>query len=310
MNKRTLLNLGLLVVIGGLGLVAWLKPGIKKPVVQPPLTALKAAAIHSIRIDRQQSGEVRLQRQGAKWEMLAPRQLPADEFLIKAMLGNLASPTVSHFKLLHAELDRYGLAKPQIRLYLNDTEIDFGATEPLEGNRYVKIGDTVFLTDGSLFYRLNHDALWWIDKQLLPAHAQITAIQLPNATLTLNGGKWHLQPANPDVTSDAIQKLVDAWHDARAVEVAKPGKGKSRGDVAIELAGRSEPVRFEILANSGFLVLLRPDLGVEYRLDNADRKSLLELQAKPPKKSAAGHNGAKESQHARTAGSRNHAPGR
>ena len=64
MNKRTLLNLGLLVLIAGLALIAWLKPGIKKPAVQPPLTTLKAAEIHSIRIDRTQSGNVKLQRQG------------------------------------------------------------------------------------------------------------------------------------------------------------------------------------------------------------------------------------------------------
>ena len=308
MNKRTLLNLGLLIVVVGLGLVAWLKPGIKKPAVQPPLIALKAADIHSIRIDRH-TGEIQLQRKGANWEMLAPRHISADGFVIKAMLGNLSSPTTDHFKVTSAGLGKYGLAEPHIRLYLNGTEIDFGDTEPLEGNRYVKVGDTVYLTDGSLFYRLSHGPLWWVDKQLLPAHAHITAIQLPNATLTLKGSKWQLQPANPDITSDAIQKLVDAWHDARAVGVAKPGKGKSQGDVAIQLAGQSKPIRFEILANSGFLVLARPDLNLEYRLDNDNRKSMLHFQTAKPKKPATGHNGGKVIPHARTAGSRNHPPG-
>lgn len=308
MNKRTILNLVLLTGIVVLALLAWFKPGIKKSPVEPPLTTLKAADIRSIEIERHGTDTVKLQRDNAHWQMLAPRQLAADEYLINPLLKSLGDPTISHFAAGKSQLGQYGLADPQLRLHLNNTEIDFGDTEPLEGHRYVKVGDTVYLTDGSLFYRLSHDALWWVDKALLPANAHITALQLPNATLTLKDGKWQLAPANPDISADSIQKLVDAWHDARAQDVVVPEHGKSAGEVAIELAGESAPVRFEILKNPDFLVLVRPDLNLEYRLEQDEGKALLHLET-TARKTASGHNGKKETPDARTAGSRNHTPG-
>ncbi|HEX5340048.1 MAG TPA: DUF4340 domain-containing protein [Gammaproteobacteria bacterium] len=313
MSKRTLLNLTLLAIIVTLGLLAWFKPGIKTAPVEPPLVTLQAADIHDIQIQRHGSDEVSLRRQGSSWRMTKPREIAADDFLIKATLDNLAAPTISHFKVVAADLARYGLADPQLRLRLNDTEIDFGNTEPLQGHRYVRVGATIFLAAGGLFYRLSHDPLWWVDKQLLPPDAHITALQLPDATLTLKDGKWQLTPADPAVSADAIQKLVDTWHDARAMDVLAPKTGKSAGkpdgEVAIQLAGQTGPLRFEILDNPDFLLLVRPDLKLEYRFENAERDSLLHLQATTPKQPATGHNGAKERPDARAAGSRDHPPG-
>jgi hypothetical protein len=308
MNKRTLLNFALLVSIGALASLAWFRPGLKAPPVEPALTQMKPSDIHDIRISGRDTGEIKLQRQNGAWQMTAPRTMTADHFLIDTALDNLAAPTISHFKTAAADLGKYGLADPQLRLQLNDTEIDFGNTEPLEGHRYVKVGDTIYLTSGTLFYRLNHGALWWVDKQLLPPHARITALQLPDATLTLKDGKWQLAPANPDVSADAIQKLVDAWHDARAMTVLAPEPGRPAGEVAIQLAGQTGPLRFKILDNPDFLLLVRPDLKLEYRFDQDERDSLLKLPA-TAKKSGSGHNGAKETPDARTAGSRDHTPG-
>ncbi|MGH8370602.1 MAG: DUF4340 domain-containing protein, partial [Gammaproteobacteria bacterium] len=230
-----------------------------------------------------------------------------------ATLDSLAAPTINHFKVVAADLARYGLADPQLRLRLNDTEIDFGNTEPLQGHRYVKVGATIFLTTGGLFYRLSHNPLWWVDKQLLSPDAHITALQLPDATLTLQDGKWQLAPVDPAVSADAIQKLVDTWHDARAMDVLAPETGKSAGkpdgEVSIQLAGQTEPLRFEILDNPDFLLLVRPDLKLEYRFESTERDSLLHLQATTPKQPATGHNGGKEQPDARTPGSRDYPPG-
>lgn len=314
MNKRVILNLALLVIIAALALLAWFKPGIKHPPVQPALTTLKPADIHDIRISSHAGATIHLHRQAeSSWQMVAPHALRADDYLIKAFLDNLAIPTISHFKTTGTDLARYGLADPQLRLHLNDTEIDFGSTEPLQGHRYVKLGDTVYLTTGTLFYRLSHDALWWVSKQVLPPAAQITALQLPDATLTLHDGKWRLAPADPAISADAIQRLVDAWRDARAMDVLAPQTDKpadkAAGEVAIQLAGQAEPLRFKILDNPDFLLLVRPDLKLEYRFEHDQGDALLHLQTKAAKQSGTGHNGVKETPDARTAGSRNHPSG-
>ncbi|MGH8282045.1 MAG: DUF4340 domain-containing protein, partial [Gammaproteobacteria bacterium] len=190
----------------------------------------------------------------------------------------------SSFPAKQANLVKYGLNPPQVRLWLNGTEFDFGDAEPLNNYRYVKTGDTIHLVAGLLYFRINHSPLWWASKHLLPCGARIIGLQLPDATLTLKGDKWQLAPANPAITSDAIQSLIDNWKNAQAIGTDKMGKGEPQGEVAVELAGDSQPLRFVILKDPDFLVLARPDLGLQYELDSGQRSALLEL--KPAKASA------------------------
>ncbi|MGH8399978.1 MAG: DUF4340 domain-containing protein, partial [Gammaproteobacteria bacterium] len=72
MNKRVLLNLSLLAILAALALLAWFKPGIKHPPVEPPLTTLRAADIHDIQIQRHGGDVVNLHLRGSSWQMIQP----------------------------------------------------------------------------------------------------------------------------------------------------------------------------------------------------------------------------------------------
>ncbi len=321
MKSRLWLNLALVVVIAVLAALIYFKPGIKKPAPPATLTHLRAADITSIRISRVHTPTVELVRDGASWRMTAPLDIQADQYLVKNLLDDMNESVKSSFPAKQADLGKYGLNPPPIRLWLNRTEFDFGATEPINDYRYVKTGDSIRLTPGLLYFRLIHSPMWWVSKRLLPKDAHIIGLQLPHATLTLKNDKWQLAPANPALSADAIQNLVTAWSTAQAISVGKLGPGKPEGEVAIELAHVAKPLRFAILKEPGFLVLARPDLGLQYNLDRYQRTSLLELKnpartpAATPAKPAAlsnprqpAHTIHKEPPHAGTAGSRNHPP--
>ena len=285
MKSRLWLNLALLITIVILAAIVYFKPGAKKPPPPQLLTNLQAADIKSIKIEPANMPAVELTRTDKGWQMVTPLKIPADEFLVKTILDNIHGDVSDSFKAKPADLEQYGLDPPALRLWLNGTEFDFGGTEPIHNNRYVKTGDEIRLAGNLSFYRLNHQSLWWANRRLLPNDAHITGLQLPDATLTLKGAVWQLSPTNPAITSDAIQTLVDNWKNAQAISTDKIGDGKSQGEVAIELAGGGQPLRFAILSDPNYLVLARPDLGLEYQLDSGQRADLLEL--KPEKAPAA-----------------------
>lgn len=314
MKSRLWLNLALVVVIAVLAALVYFKPGIKKPAPPATLTHLRAADITSIRLSRAHTPTVELVRDGASWRMTAPLNIQADQYLVKSLLDDINESVKNSFPAKQADLGKYGLDPPPIRLWLNRTEFDFGATEPINDYRYVKTGDSIRLTPDLLYFRLIHSPMWWVSKRLVPKDAHIIGLQLPHATLTLKNDKWQLAPANPALSADAIQNLVTAWSMAQAISVDKLGPGKPEGEVAIELAHVTKPLRFAILKEPGFLVLARPNLGIQYELDSGQRDALLVLKSgsSVPKAVTAAKPATpatrKEPVRARTAGSGNHTP--
>jgi hypothetical protein len=287
MKSRLWLNLALVVVVAILVALVYFKPGHKPPAPPQVLTRIQAQAVHNIKIAQPNMPTVELVRSGAVWQMITPSKLPADQFLVKSLLDSLPAVIKGSFRAAPARLVQYGLDPARARLWINGTEFDFGDTEPLNNYRYVLSGGQVHLVSGLLFYRLNHGPYWWVSKRLLPDNAKITALQLPNATLSLKGDHWQLAPANPAVSADAIQTLVGNWQDAQAIGVEKARPGKSVGEVAVELAGGKPALRFAILKDPNFFVLARPDLGIEYQLDSSQRGALLTFKPPSPRPEAA-----------------------
>lgn len=279
MKTRLWLNLALVVIVAILVALVYFKPGHKMPAPAPVLTRLQAKDVHEIKIAQPDTATVELVRENnGAWRMTTPSKLPADEFLVQSLLDSLPAEIKSSFSAVPAKLAQYGLDPARARLWINGTEFDFGDTEPLHNYRYVLSGGQVHVVSGMLFYRLAHRPYWWVSKRLLPEHAEITALQLPDATLMLAGDKWELAPADSAVSADAIQTLVDNWQNAQAIGVEKDQAGKPAGEVAIELAGEKSELRFAILQDPNFFVLARPDLGIAYQFPSDQRAALLSFK--------------------------------
>lgn len=278
-------NLILFLAVAALAALSYFGPLLKHaaPTVQP--IAIKPGAVRDIRIQLPKQAVTELKFTDQGWQMAAPRMLPADPNLIKTLLDYLDQQSSVHFPAVQAELGKYGLDKPLAILWLNGTEFDFGGLQPVDNRQYLLAGGEIYLVNGALFYRLEHDADWWIDKGLVPPGAHITALQLPQATMTLDKkGVWQLAPADPSVSADDIQKLMDSWQEYLAISVAPMGKDPEEGEVSVSLANQKEPIRYAILKDPDFFVLARPDLGLQYELDSSLRDTLLSV--KPPKPAA------------------------
>ena len=162
LNARSKLNLALVLLVAGLAALAYFKPGSKSSTVEQAPALFPAGQTTDIRIARGSEPAYELKRAKDGWQLVAPLALRADDYLLQDLLSEIGSAhSARRYPAAGAEMGKYGLDKPALKLRVNGVEADFGGTEPLQNDRYVKDGDNVDLVGGLLFYRLDHDVYWW-----------------------------------------------------------------------------------------------------------------------------------------------------
>lgn len=280
MNKRNLINLALLLAVIGLALLAWLEPGREAPPAPLKITTLDAAAIDRIRIERP-AGLLEMARRDGRWELTAPIRAPANSIRTDAILSVAAIDSLNSLPVAGLDLATYGLAEPAVRLFLNDTRIDFGNTSPLDQRRYVRVGDTLHLIPDLRYYQLIGGWNGYVSLRLLEENTALERIELPGLTLENHQGSWRPEPAPEHWSADAATALAQNWDTAQAMEV-REHKGEANGEeVRLHVRGREQPIRFVVAAREPELVLVRPDLGLAWHLVSGQAQGLLELSALP-----------------------------
>jgi hypothetical protein len=279
MGARAWLNIWLAVALAVLVWVVWQEPGhAPKPTAK--LTALAPAAINQVTLVNS-SGTLELAKQDGHWRLQAPMAVAANPVRVEDLLQVASAESRSRFPAAGKDLAPFGLAKPSITLRLNDTELRFGTTTPVDQQRYVQIGDTIHLIDDQYSFDLSADVAAYVSRDLVPEGAQPVTVALPDFTLNRGkDGKWSATPAPPGVAEGEMQALADAWREAQALRVAAYDKRPGQGTVTLSLVGGQAPLRYEIIARQPGLILARPDLGLQFYLPKEDAARLLEL--KPP----------------------------
>jgi hypothetical protein len=165
--RRWLINLGLLVLLAGLLLAARLDVG--EALRETRLTALAPADIAGIELHRAGEPAVRLKRDDAGWQMLAPYAVPADAASVAKLLPVAAATLTRTLPAAGLDLGGLGLDPAPVRIVLDGLELRFGGTEPVADQRYVQIGDMVHLIDDRFLPRLMTPTLELVSRRLLPA---------------------------------------------------------------------------------------------------------------------------------------------
>ena len=272
LRSRLFINLVLFVIVFGLALFLFTTEKEEDTTPDVKLTDLNPAAVDTIRIVREQSGEIVFRKENGKWLMQSPYRLPANEFRINTMLKLPGAHSYTWFSKDEVELSRFALDSPQVSIEFDDTRIDFGDTSPLAEQRYVLTNDTVHLINDSLYQQLQAPATFFLDTRLLPEEAEIEAITLPVHTVRQQDGTWHIEP-EADISADDIMRLVEAWKNLNAISVRNYENIKADGTITVELKGQA-PLQFVIAAPLPQLILARPDLGIQYHISGYDAERL------------------------------------
>lgn len=283
MNTRSVLNLTLLGLAAGLAALVYWQPGIERPAGPPKLTTLSPADIAHLVIRPQRGGEIRLDKEQGAWMMRAPIAAYANEFRIDALLGIAQADSHAQFDAGTLELAKFRLDPPATVLRLNDVELAFGDSEPLNNRRYVRNGAAVHLINDDYFYRLQMDFPAFVSNLLLPPQAKPAQIRLPEFSVARAEGQWRLAPAQQQPSPDALNGFVEEWRGAQAIEIDRYEGGAARGEIMVSFEGDAAPLEFLLLETEPDLVLARADLGLRYHL--AAEQALRLMQ--PPSQAAA-----------------------
>ncbi len=291
MTTRTWLNLVLLGGVALLVLVVIYQPGLNTAQPLPSLTALVPAHITHLRIERDGAAPIALERKAQDWIMTAPVRMPANTFRVETVLQVAQAGSHTRLDVAAVSLAEFKLDKPRARLWLDATEIAFGATEPLNGRRYVRLDDSVHLITDTVYFDLIGEFTAFADTALLAPGSRLTQLDLPALRLVRVGeGGWMQAPnrthapPEPEVSMDVINALLDAWRRAGAIQVrpyATPvsAGAKPENMIFIHLEGAEQPLRFDIVSRAPDLVLARADLGVQYHFPAAAVRQLFSLAA-------------------------------
>ena len=285
-GSRTLLNLGLVIIVAVLALLVIYEPGKEKPKEEPRLVQLNSDGIGSLRIERINGPTIVLERQQGAWRMTEPLQVGVNDFRISSLLRITEIKSLTHFAAAPDALAKYGLDAPNATLIINGTtRIDFGNSTPIDQRRYVRAGDTVHLITDNFYYHLIGAPTTYASNRVLDHTGSLVKLELPGLLLAQQEGKWSVSPQPGNFSADQITQLIDHWRHAQALEVA-PYDGRKGEMVRLTIAGK-EPLTFVITERTPELILARPDLKVQYHLPPSSVAELLTLQPLPPQQESA-----------------------
>ena len=219
MNARLLTHLSLLALVAGLGLVLWRGPG---PVpVRQSLSTQSADAIQKVRIQPRKGEAITFQRHGRTWTMRSPWSLPASTVRLGAILKLPGMRTHKHFPETDVDLPALGLSPPRVSLWLDGEVYDFGDSNPLSGQRYVRHGGQVHLLTDTVYHQLVTPAAGMLDPHPLPADRRLTRVELPGLTLRRHiDGHWQAVPDRPALDRQRLPDFIHHWQglQARTIE--------------------------------------------------------------------------------------------
>jgi len=277
MNQRLLLNLLMLIVVLGLVALVVYKPGIEAPIENAPLTTLNSEEINRIDIIRVDSA-LKLERRGTTWWVTGDHPIPADQHQIDTLLRLSNLVPVRSYPSSELDIKQLHLEPASVIVLLNDTELHFGDTEPLDNLRYVRIADRVSLINDSVQNILQGTRIQFASRKLLPEGADIVGLTLPNLKLTKSeDGRWLTEPEPEHISADAVPKLLTAWTTTGALRVSNYQISEHSTPIRVELAN-GEHLQFELRQSDNETVLARPDLGLQYHLFVSNAKGLFELE--------------------------------
>ena len=253
------------------------------------------------------------------WQMQQPYVAVANDYIELSLRELLRAESSARYPANELDLTAVGLTVPvaTLRIDHNGTEaitLLLGGTDPVHGNRYLQVGDSVSLIADHLTFSLTSSATELLSRALLPeplpsSGAALSGIDLPALpaepadddgpgvaavparSLRQTAGAWTLQstptpastpaptPAStPALPNDALVALVREWTTAEAQDI-KPLDAKPLNSTtpigSIRLTRGQDVLQFEVMALRPRLILARPDIGIAYRLSTEQARRLL-----------------------------------
>ncbi|MCW9013855.1 MAG: DUF4340 domain-containing protein [Gammaproteobacteria bacterium] len=262
MKSRLLLNIGLAILLAGIFVFLLDQQTDNKasisflPLTDNNITRITIPGEH---------GDIQLIKKDNHWHMLSPFEIRAHNFRIRHLLQLLKTPIDKQYDARQLKLSSYELDPPKAAIYFNDTKVLFGKTNPVTQQRYLQIDKQLFLLHEEIFPLISSQATSFVDASIIPGDRKINKLVSDSINISLTAAGWKNSAAT-EIEADAIIGLIESWQSAQAFGVHLLMPRKNLGKIEISL-DNGDIIKLEITDQSPWLILARPEQGIEYHLD-------------------------------------------
>lgn len=264
MNKNNLLNLVLFLVVIALASIIYFIE--EESTELEKISNSNITGISTIKIQHNQNTTTIIKSPSTHWKITEPVAVDANDFRINSILKLLNAPVHNQYSLDEINTSDTGLAKPLTSIQFNNHTIEFGIINPATNLRYIKFNNTVYTIEDVYYPLLSSHFGTLVSLNLLPADSKIEKLVLANQTIAKDGsGLWQ---SNSKMSADNINRTLDHWRNDQAFGVHQYMQRKEDlGEVFVYIEGQQQPLTYIITDTDPWLILARPEIGLEYHLD-------------------------------------------
>jgi hypothetical protein len=263
MHKKNLLNLILFIIVLTLASVIYFSEDENTELVK--LSAVNVSEITSITIQHKQKITTIDKQKDNHWQITKPVNIAANDFRINSILKIINSPVHSQYAVSEVSLAKFGLDKPVISIKFNDQNISFGIINPATNLRYIRLDDSIYTIEDVYYPLLSSNFGTLVSLNLLPKTDRIEKLILVNQTISRN--KSGALQSNIDISADTVNKTIDHWLHDQAFGAHEYLDRNVLGEVFVYVKEQQQPISFLITDTDPWLILARPEIGLEYHLD-------------------------------------------
>lgn len=278
LSQRLLVNLLLIVLIGGLAYAGFHFNAENAVVAKPTVSALSPDDIHSIEI---KAGDLQLslQRGSAGWDLVSPLNWPANDTNIGRLLSILDFETSALAEAGDVDLAQLGLQQARASIRFNDSLLQFGTTNNIGERRYLMLESTVYLLPDVHLAFIAEGLSALIDRRLLPRQADITSLQLPDLEIRLDDNRQWRSNQAVEIPQARMVQLVQNWQDLQATRISHFGPGlMPRQLIEIGLAD-GQLIEFLLMQDDPEIVIAQPRIGMQYHFRSQHYDQLLSIDS-------------------------------
>jgi hypothetical protein len=273
MIERWLVNLGLLLLIGGIVAFLSLRPQDEHGGAGGhEISNLRIGDFSQLRVEFPTKAPVVFEKIDGYWHIVKPYKARADQMSVQRILSIVAA--VSQEKFPVEDLKRFGLDQPKVKLKMDNEEFIFGTYNPVSGEQYVAYQDAVYLVESAYSESAGVQVTEMIDKSPLKPTEKVAGFNFARLeqwedirlNVDLENGKWKASTDKAKPVADEMNEWLETtWirSTATSVEPYTPDRKATYPSFEVKLEGGGK-VHFDKLQESPELLLGRPDEGMIY----------------------------------------------
>jgi Domain of unknown function (DUF4340) len=255
MRKSTRNILLLAVVVVALGVGMHLELGREEKFQPAPLTSIDPVGAKSLDVRCAECPTRRFEHRTKGWWMLEPYPVRADDTAVARLASVAKAPVRKKLDVGAYDLAKLGLNPPRITMNIDDVRIEFGDEDPIEHDRYARVGSDVFRVPDRFGARLLESPETEIDRQVIDADAVVVEVSIDG------------QPPRAD--------LAVAWKNLIAAQMQAAGNDNANSvSATIEFADGTK-LQFSIHRENEHYVVRRSDIHLDYLVVESQAQALL-----------------------------------